>query len=315
MASSPAGTDVRRIVGCNGGVATSRAAELLIDEALVGDLIGEQCPDLAGLPVSRYGRGWDNEMFLLGERLLVRLPRHEPAAALIDNEVRWLPHLPLSPDLGIPQPVFVGESSGVFPWTWTIVNLVPGVVASQVPPADRRPAAAALADALWYLHAPAPASAPHNPYRGIALAQPRMDSGVRERAALVPHTEDLLARWDAWSHAPEFDGVDTWIHGDLHPHNLILDDRGGLAGIIDWGDACAGDPATDLATAWLTFDAAGRTTFIEHTTGAQIDDATWLRARAWALHLGLLLATNRHDDQALAAVGRHALAELLAEPV
>lgn len=296
-------------------MATSPAAELLIDEALVGDLIGQQCPDLAGLPIRPYHAGWDNEVFLLGERLLVRLPRRQAASGLIENEARWLPHLPMNPDLGVPQPVFVGEPSSTFPWTWTVVNLVPGLVASQVRPVDRRPAAAALADALWYLHTPAPATAPHNPYRGVALAQPRMDSGVRERAQVVQHTDDLIARWDVWSHAPEFDGVDAWLHGDLHPHNLILDDRGGLAGIIDWGDLCAGDPATDLATAWLTFDAAGRATFMEHCTGAQLDDATWIRARAWALHLGLLLATNNDNDPALAEAGHNALAELLTEPV
>ena len=288
---------------------------MLIDEALVGVLLAQQCPDLAGLPIVRYRAGWDNEMFRLGERLLVRLPRRAAASDLIDNEARWLPHLPLSLDLGVPQPVFVGRPSDAFAWTWTGVNLVPGEAASHVPPARRAASASALADALWCLHVPAPAAAPHNPHRGVALAQPRLNEGVRARARLVPHTDELLTRWDAWSHAPEFDGIDTWIHGDLHPHNLILDDRGGLAGIIDWGDLCAGDPATDLATAWLTFDAVGRATFIEHSTGAQIDDSTWVRARAWALHLGLLLATNNDNDPALASAGHHALAELLTESV
>src|SRR5688572_14172451 len=50
------------------------AAEVHINEALVANLLGEQHPDLAGLPIHPVGSGWDNAIFRLGSELLVRLP-------------------------------------------------------------------------------------------------------------------------------------------------------------------------------------------------------------------------------------------------
>lgn len=50
-----------------------------------------------------------------------------------------------------------------------------------------------------------------------------------------------------------------WLHGDLHPANVRTAD-GMVCGVIDFGDLCAGDPAYDLAAAWLLLpdDAADR---------------------------------------------------------
>nr|WP_269779619.1 aminoglycoside phosphotransferase family protein [Propioniciclava soli] len=268
------------------------------------------------MPRSAFDSGWDNELYQIGDGLIARFPRREASSSLVENEVRWLPRLAVGLDVDVPQPVFVGRPSERYPWVWSVVNLIPGVGASRVTPAERTGFAEQLADALWCLHLPASPDAPLNPVRGVSLAQERFDARVRERAAGFAEADALLARWDAWSHAPEFDGVDVWVHGDLHPHNLITDGHGTLTGIIDWGDLTAGDPATDLATAWLTFDADGRRIFTERLDdGGLVDAATWQRAKAWALHLGLIFATMSDDSPELFAVGQHTLAQVLAEPV
>lgn len=288
----------------------------MIDDDLVATLLAEQAPDLADLPRSHYDAGWDNEIYRIGQGLLARFPRRQASASLVENESRWLPQLAVGVDVEVPQPVFVGHASDRYPWVWSVVNMIPGVGASHVSPAERAGFAEQLADALWCLHLPAPATAPLNAYRGVSLAQERFDDKVRAGLAGMPHADELLARWDAWSHAPEFDGVDVWVHGDLHPHNLITDGLGNLTGIIDWGDLTAGDPATDLATAWLTFEAQGRRAFIDRMDdGGLVDGATWQRAKAWALHLGLILATMNDNNPPLAAVGTHALEQVLSEQV
>ncbi len=289
---------------------------------LVRTLLAEQAPALAGLPVERLADGWDNHTFRLGERMVVRLPRHEAAAELHADEVRWLPELGPQLTTATPQPVAVGGPSPHFPHPWSVVEYIPGREAAAVPPAERVALAEDLADFTWSLHVPAPTHAPVNPFRGGSLATEAADARVRSRLADLARSghaelaEALLPRWEAWSHAPDFDGVDVWLHGDLHPHNIVIGADGRLAGVVDWGDVTAGDPACDLATAWLTFDATGRRLFTERLEeGHPVDAATWVRARAWALHLGLVLLSRPDEFPRLVASGRHALDELCREDV
>ena len=82
--------------------------------------------------------------------------------------------------------------------------------------------------------------------------------------------------------------------------------------MIDFGDITAGDPATDLAAAWLTFDQQGRALFCSrYTERTGIDADSWQRARGWALTIGMSLVANSDDHPQLAAVGRHALDQVL----
>jgi aminoglycoside phosphotransferase (APT) family kinase protein len=69
------------------------------------------------------------------------------------------------------------------------------------------------------------------------------------------------------------------VHGDLHPANVVVS-GGSLCGVIDFGELCAGDPATDLSAAWLVLPAGSASRFFDAYGGA--DDATIRRARGWA---------------------------------
>jgi aminoglycoside phosphotransferase (APT) family kinase protein len=71
-----------------------------------------------------------------------------------------------------------------------------------------------------------------------------------------------------------WDGPPIWLHGDLHPFNLVVN-QGRLSAVIDFGDLCAGDPATDLAVAWMLFPLAVRSVFGD---AVGVDADTWRRA-------------------------------------
>ncbi|RXZ66819.1 phosphotransferase, partial [Agromyces albus] len=140
------------------------------------------------------------------------------------------------------------------------------------------------------------------------------DAAVRQRLASgrLPDPGALTAVWEQSLVAPAWDGPPVWVHGDLHPANLVLAASGALAAVIDFGDVCAGDPACDLATAWLTFDTAGRAAFrAEVELRQETDAATWDRARGWALVLGSAIVDSVGTSGALGRVGVHALAEVL----
>jgi aminoglycoside phosphotransferase (APT) family kinase protein len=95
-----------------------------------------------------------------------------------------------------------------------------------------------------------------------------------------------------------------WIHGDLHPGNMLIS-GGRLSAVIDFGDLAAGDPATDLSVVWMLPPAA-RPILLASGRG-QLDptgDDTWIRARGWALALGLAYLASSQNDEAMGALGR-----------
>ena len=64
-----------------------------------------------------------------------------------------------------------------------------------------------------------------------------------------------------WRERRRWSGPPLWLHGDLHPANILVDATGHLRAVLDFGDLTAGDPATDLAVAWLAFEPEARAAF------------------------------------------------------
>ena len=52
-----------------------------------------------------------------------------------------------------------------------------------------------------------------------------------------------------WLHAAPVGRGDRVLHLDLHPLNVMMSPRGPV--VIDWCGACRGDPAVDVALAWV----------------------------------------------------------------
>lgn len=263
-------------------------AEIEIDDVLVRTLLVQQHPDLAELPLRPIDAGWDNALWRLGDALIVRLPRRFFAAGLTLNEQRWLPviagHLPLP----VPRPLRVGRPSRAFPWPWSVVPYLAGTPGDVCPVTDGPGAARQLAAFLRALHVPAPPDAPSNPLRGSVHVATRAEDFERLLANVGSEVEPapLRAIWRAGATAPGLRGPAVWLHADLHPAN-VLTDHGALAGIVDFGDMCAGDRANDLAAAWILLPDGAAEAFFD--AYGPIDRDTGLRARAWAALLGLML--------------------------
>ncbi|MEC5182330.1 aminoglycoside phosphotransferase family protein, partial [Arthrobacter sp. CG_A4] len=210
-----------------------------------------------------------------------------------------------------PVPVHAGRPTPDFPYPWSIVRWVPGTAAADVGPAGRGPAAEGLADFLLSLHVPAETGVPVNPFRGVPLLD--RDASVlewlvdRER---YPQAAALRAVWAQACAAKAWDGPPIMLHGDLHPGNILLTDRGSLAGVIDFGDVGAGDPAADLAVGWLMFDAGTRRRFMG-TFSSAADGETWIRARGWALILSTAMLSNSDDNPRMFGAGKFGIRQIL----
>jgi len=317
------------------------AADVDVTVELVRRLLAGQHPDLAGLPIEFLANGWDNAMFRLGDRLLVRLPRREPAARILLNEQRWLPVLAPNIQLPIPSPERTGRPAHGYPFSWSVVPYLPGEPAAAADSLDQAAAAGSVGAFLGSLHAPAPPDAPANPFRGVPLAN-RADT-VAANLRLLSDRVDRDAVRHAWSAAlaaPVYSGPPRWLHGDLHPANILVS-HGQVSGVIDFGDITAGDPATDLAVAWmllpLEHHAALRAAYRRARAGlartarpGALDGAApgdaggedagpdgadwaglWARARGWALNLAIVFLAHSADNPQLLNVGRRTLRRVL----
>ncbi|MFF5793602.1 aminoglycoside phosphotransferase family protein [Paeniglutamicibacter sp. NPDC012692] len=285
---------------------------------LVRALLSAQHPELAGLELGFADDGWDNAVYRLGPDLAVRLPRRASAHALLLNELRWLPFLAPRLPAPIPVPVHGGKPAEGYPYHWAIMPWFEGASAATLPAPERDRYAVGLAAFFRALHVPAPSDAPRNAVRGVPLKD--RDATVRGRLeeSGLADRDALIALWDAGIGAAEHRGPRLWVHGDPHPHNVIVgpgDGAGqagtGLRAVIDFGDLTAGDPACDLAVAWLHFTGAGREAFrgalARH---ALYSPGTWVRARAWAVNYSSLMAALPESDP-LHAVGVHGIGQLL----
>ncbi|MEV4807727.1 aminoglycoside phosphotransferase family protein [Nonomuraea sp. NPDC049421] len=274
-------------------------AEIEITAELVRDLLRDQHPDLAGLPVREVAGGWGNQMWRLGDDLAVRVQRMDTTPEPQLKERRWLPELAPALPLPIPVPVRAGEPSERFPKHWTVMTWVHGEPLDLGTITRGTDAADTLARFLRALHVQAPADAPISADRGT---HPRdctggFESWLKEADALDDISADVRAVWDDAVTAGEWTGPPVWVHGDLHPANVVVAD-GTLAGIVDFGDVFAGDPAWDLIAAWLLLPAGTAARFFD--AYARADEATIRRARGLAAMKSLfLILMGQNGDRGL----------------
>jgi len=259
---------------------------LEITAELVRELVRDQHPDLADRPVRLGARGWDNQLWRLGDDLAVRLPwAGQSSDVRLRNEHTWVPRLAPPLPLPVPVPQRIGEPSERFPRPWLITTWVPGTPADRAPVTRAADAADSLAAFLTALHRPAPTGAPLSRDRGGPLAN--VAEGVTKGFAsaaergLIHDLDAVNAVWRDAVTAPEWTGPALWIHSDLHPANVLTAD-GSLCGVVDFGDLCAGDPAGDLAAAWILLPDGAIDRFHAAYQPAP-DAATLRRARGWAV--------------------------------
>jgi aminoglycoside phosphotransferase (APT) family kinase protein len=283
-------------------------AEIPIDADQVRRLLTAQHPDLAGLPLVQAASGWDNVMFRLGDALAVRLPRRLVGVRLLETEQTWLPRVAPGLPLAAPIPLRLGAPGKDFPWPWSIIPWLEGETADLALPDSAQ--GEVVGRFFRALHVPAPKDAPRSAHRGVPLGA-RQDSFAAQLQNLSGKTDlitpAVLELWRAGVAAP-MDVGPTWLHGDPHPRNVLVRD-GAITAFIDWGDMCQGDRASDLAAIWMLLpDRTARAAAMD-LCGAS--DATWARARGWAVWYGaILLSTGLANDPRMTPIAERIFARL-----
>lgn len=272
--------------------------ELTVDVALVRSLIEAQFPRYASEEVSSLPRsGSSNALFRLGADKLVRLPRQPGGGSSIAKEARWLPNVARQVSTCVPAIIGLGAPTSLFPELWAVTDWVEG----QPPGSgtgrsqDTDGLARDLSEFLIELRTmPLPHDRTPDPELSWYRSEPlhEVDEDFEEALAQcrrlgVELDLDRAAR--LWTNAVAASRGrrvgSTWLHGDLAAENLVVDQAGRLAGVLDFGGLAIGDPTVDLVIGWELLDGRGRQ-ILGDALGA--DDATWAVARGWALFIAVI---------------------------
>lgn len=265
------------------------AASEEITSSLVRSLVSEQFPQWSELPIRPVEvQGWDNRTFRLGDRMAVRLPSADGYVAGLVREGRTLEVLGSRFRVAIPRVVATGSPSAAFDRPWSVREWIEGRTLTAVDARDRERAISGVGDALKELQAcdtvGGPWAGSASAYRGSHVSAVGED--VQGRLPLLDRrqAEGCRALWDeavatVWTEPP------VWVHGDIAPGNMLFDSSGRLAALIDFGQTCVGDPACDLAFAWLSCSSRARDRLRDRL---ELPEDAWLRGAAWALWKALI---------------------------
>lgn len=220
-----------------------------------------------------FDNGWDTQATLVDGRWVERTPRRAVVAERLRRESVLLPWLAPQVPLAVPQPVVASEDP---------LRLRHSLIVGDPCPGDGLSHATALGGFLAALHAVSTDAAlclgvpdARTSYDESRLAWARFTREVVPmlEPELRPAGTSLLDRVAARPLQPRL------VHGDLGPtHVRVSGDK--VTGIIDWIDACVGDPALDLAWALHGTSPAFARAF---AAGYGADESLAARALDWHL--------------------------------
>ncbi len=256
--------------------------EVEIDDVLVRRLLSAQMPQFADLPLTVVEPwGTDNGIWRLGDDLVVRLPRIGWAQEQVLRERTWLPVLAPKLPVEVPQPLALGEPAFGYPYQWAVHRWIAGRGAALEHSLDPVRFAADLARGVAALQQVSTEGAPTASGRARPIRD--YDESTRKAIRAASHlidAESATAIWQDAMTAEPHRGSPVWVHGDLEGNCLERDGR--LCGLVDWGSACAGDPAVDVQVIWSPlFTEKSRNVFL---SVLGVDDATVTRSKGAAIN-------------------------------
>ncbi|WP_165956895.1 phosphotransferase family protein [Kribbella antibiotica] len=210
------------------------------------------CYNLPAEEVHEVPGGVANRAFALGPQLFARVARNGYEADL-DKETMIIP---AARSVGVRTPAILEYDN-----TCTIVP-APYVVMERVHGVEPAAAPVEIATDLARLHAifQAPPDAP--PLAGVPADDWGSPGHTVQALAIDGHLDQATADWlSGWIVRLDsrFDrsAPKVLIHGDVAPHNLLVDPgTGALQALIDWGDAAWTPRAQDFAKLRLSEVAA-----------------------------------------------------------
>ncbi len=233
----------------------------------VRETLASKAPELAGHEIKVLGEGWDFITFRAGDQV-VRFPKVDaiwtmagelPLLERLQAEAQMQQDLARTLPLPIPLPRVIEGGPGGLPFT--LYEMVPGVPLGELQRPAGRKFAATYATLIRALQ-----SFPVSRLRALGF---QVRDGAETRRLRIGWYEMLVRRafplmsceartftihrFETYLNEPRnFEFEPVLSHSDLDQRNVLADpETGELSGVVDFGDALAGDPAFDFCWALM----------------------------------------------------------------
>lgn len=278
--------------------------------------IRAEFPALAFDKAALSDEGDDHRIVILDDAWVFRFPRQregEDRPALFRAELALLARLADVSPIPVPRYEFISADGGFGGYRKIAGEPMRPALFAAMSPDARTAILDRIAQFLKLLHATPPSAIAR---AGGEIARERTgaafrDRWIAERRAMIARFVDapLLERMDRFYERLAAQGPpprEVLTHGDLSDdHMLLSPGRDSLAGIIDFGDACLGDPAYDL-TFFLSYGEAAARRLADRYDPMGEDPGLLARAR-------LSHARFRIEQLRQARAFPHKTAQLLAD--
>jgi len=204
-------------------------------------------------------QGWVHHAFEVNAEFIFRFPRGVAGKHQLAVETRLLPELASTLSLPIPQFEFVWSGDDTYDKPFAGHRKIPGtpLTAKDVKSSTAKHLAQQLGTFLSELHSFPVSQAerlrvPHSTPSQWRHEYKNLYARVQSKVFPLlwpPELPKVTTFWETYLNKNEhFQFVPRLIHRDLGiPHVLWDPTREEITGVIDWGDACVGDPAVDFA--------------------------------------------------------------------
>jgi aminoglycoside 2''-phosphotransferase len=210
--------------------------------------IRQIAPDLVIEKVTVNTDGLANEVVIVNDALAFRFAKGEYGRKSLQRELQVLKALCGRVPVAVPEPFYTSEEAVAY-------RFLPGEALSSdwlasLEASSQQAIADQLAEFLQAMHAV------HSPDLPLTLAPVETQHfhdqhhRIQEKVypLLLPHQKNWAEQVFAYLDIPgAFVYTPSLIHGDLAPYHLLVDRHSQhLVGVIDFGTAGLGDPASDL---------------------------------------------------------------------
>jgi len=215
-------------------------------------------PQIKVTNIQRNDKGWDTCVFLINNEFIFRFPRYPDAARRLDLEWRLLPELHKVIDTPIPQFKFVSYDCPEFTQLFIGYRMIKGVPLTPLllrqlhSEALTQKLATQIAEFLSSLH-----SFPVEKALELGVLRNQKKEGIfafykEIQRKMFPILKRLEQEWTQnlfesfLANKQFFQYTPVLLHGDFSSDHILFDKDQGRIGIIDFGDASIGDPASDF---------------------------------------------------------------------